>query len=145
MIKLISVIGMVIAVVCSFGLYQLKHQTDIAEREVAGLKTQLAKEQEYVHILHAEWNYINRPENIKQKVEAHLAGMEEMKPDQLVDVSEIPYRPLSLEDLLGDIEREPLRDDGAALDGPVPGSIPGATPDVTMNSKSLTRGGKVNG
>lgn len=141
MIKLISVIGMVIAVVCSFGLYQLKHQTDIAEREVANLKTQLSKEQEYVHILHAEWNYINRPENIKQKVEAHLPGMDEMKPEQLVDISEIPYRPLSLEDLIGDIEREPLRDDGAALDGPATDEIP----DVTLNGKSLTRGGKVNG
>jgi len=130
MIRLISVAAIVLAVGSSFGLYQLKYQTAIAEREAGKLKAQVAKEEEMVHVLRAEWNYLNRPENLQAMVEKHLPEMREVKPAQLVDMSEIPYRPLSMEDLIGEIEGQTREDESFGPTGP---------------ESSLTRGGKVNG
>lgn len=127
MFRVVSAAAIVVAVGCSFGLYQLKHHTAIVRGEVAQLKKSVAKEQELVHILRAEWNYINRPANIRKLVIDHLPELEEVKPSQLTDVMDIPYRPLSLEDLLDEIE------DGQAK----------SKPDE-LGSVS-TGGGKVNG
>lgn len=54
-------IHMVCVAVLAIGLYMVKYSVQDVQRNVASLKTELAREKESLHLLNAEWAYLNRP------------------------------------------------------------------------------------
>lgn len=65
-------IHMVCVAVLAIGLYLVKYAVQDVQRDVASLKTQLANEKESLHLLNAEWAYLNRPERLRALADRHL-------------------------------------------------------------------------
>lgn len=54
------------------GLYLVKYRVQDVAREVAASEQALKKERDAVHLLGAEWAYLNRPERLKQLSQRYL-------------------------------------------------------------------------
>lgn len=65
-------IHMVCIAVLAIGLYLVKYTVQDVQRNVTSLKTQLANEKESLHLLNAEWAYLNRPDRLRQLADRHL-------------------------------------------------------------------------
>lgn len=77
----------------AFGLYQLKHAVQRSEDKLARLERELITSQESIHVLRAEWSYLNRPDRLSRLAGRHLA-LVPVAPDQLGDITELPPRPI---------------------------------------------------
>lgn len=65
-------IHMVLFAVLATGVYLVKYSVQDVQRELASLKTNLATEKESLHLLSAEWAYLNRPDRLRQLADRHL-------------------------------------------------------------------------
>ncbi len=64
------------------GLFQLKYAVQAREDELAGLNRALIASEQAVHVLHAEWSYLNRPDRIAGLAARHL-DLSPMTPEQV--------------------------------------------------------------
>lgn len=53
-------------------LFQIKQEVRVLEDEIAATQRQILQDQEAVHILEAEWSYLNSPARIAALAERHL-------------------------------------------------------------------------
>lgn len=67
----------------AFGLFQIKFKVQNLHREVAELKKQLEHEKNSIHVLKAEWAYLNQPERLQKFAEKFL-NLSEVNPDQII-------------------------------------------------------------
>lgn len=74
----------------AFGLYQVKYEVLDLREEVDLLETELAEERDALHVVKAEWAYLNRPERLRRLAGKYLE-MEPMSGAQLADLSGLPY------------------------------------------------------
>lgn len=82
-------INMVCVAVLAIGLYLVKYSVQDVQRDVATMKTDLAAEKESLHLLNAEWAYLNRPERLRQLADKHL-NLEPMDSRQINAMATIP-------------------------------------------------------
>lgn len=55
-----------------FGLFQVKYEVQRLETELHQLNSEILKEQRLIHVLKAEWSYLNRPERLSALARRHL-------------------------------------------------------------------------
>jgi cell division protein FtsL len=65
-----------------FGLFQIKYKVQDLRKDLAELRLQLSQEKEEIHILGAEWTYLNQPDRIKRLATLYLK-LEPMKIAQM--------------------------------------------------------------
>ena len=56
----------------AMGVYLIKYSVQNIQRDVVIARDSLSHEQESLHLLKAEWAYLNRPERLRQLAERHL-------------------------------------------------------------------------
>ena len=71
-LRITSLIWMASFAVAAFGLYMVKFSVQNLQRDVRVMEQELAAEKESLHLLNAEWAYLNRPERLRQLSERHL-------------------------------------------------------------------------
>jgi hypothetical protein len=74
-----------------FGLFQLKHEVQALEDEMFRLNRAIVGEQQAIHVLKAEWSYINQPQRLQALAARHL-DLQVMKPAQLGSLADLPMR-----------------------------------------------------
>ena len=84
--------------VCAAGaaaatLFALKHEVQRLERELQMVNRQILADQEALHILNAEWSFLNRPSRLAGLASRHL-DLVQMESAQLRDIDTIPVRPV---------------------------------------------------
>lgn len=62
------------------------------ERELAQQQRTILQHQEAIHVLEAEWSYLNRPERISLLAERFLA-LAPLSADHVVSIKDLPKRP----------------------------------------------------
>ncbi len=68
--------------VMASGLFQLKYAVQEREDELTRLNRDLIASEQAVHVLHAEWSYLNRPGRIATLAARHL-DLAPMEPAQI--------------------------------------------------------------
>lgn len=91
--RILTVLGMVLAVGVAITLYQVKFEVHQAERQARELNRELVREREAIQVLEAEWSYLNRPARIQDLAERYL-GLKPLKASQIGSVETLPMRPL---------------------------------------------------
>ena len=86
-----TVIWVALIVAMAFGLFQLKHAVQAREDELARLNRELIASEETIHVLHAEWSYLNRPERLAALAARHL-DLAPMAAGQLGAIDSLPLR-----------------------------------------------------
>lgn len=74
-----------------WGVYQLKYQVQALEAELARTNREIVAEQDSIHVLKAEWSYLNQPRQISEMAKKFLE-VAPIGPRQMVTLSMIPTR-----------------------------------------------------
>jgi hypothetical protein len=80
----------VLPIVAGVGLYLLKMQVEAQKENLAGLQRQIVEARASIHVLKAEWSYLNDPVRLRDQAE-RLLSMRPVRPDQVVTYDRIPY------------------------------------------------------
>lgn len=95
MIRAASFVAVALLVLISFELYNGVSRVKIQERDLAAIKTAIAREQEAIRVLKAEWTYLNQPERLQTLAEKHLP-LSPTGASQIVVLASLPVRAASV-------------------------------------------------
>jgi len=70
-------------------LFQIKQEVRSLEQEIAETQSRILQDQEAVHILEAEWSYLNNPARISTLAERHLK-MVPLPAERIISFAELP-------------------------------------------------------
>ena len=70
--RLTTVIWMACFAIAAFGLYIVKYAVADLQRDVNNVRQEVKAERESLHLLNAEWAYLNRPERLRALASDHL-------------------------------------------------------------------------
>ena len=93
MIRRSTLLWLLAAILVGCGLYQLKYEVQGKEEQLARLNRQIQSEQEAIHVLHAEWAFLNRPDRLADLSNRHLE-LTPVAPAQFSRIASIPERSL---------------------------------------------------
>ena len=88
-IRMTLLIYMAVIALVACGVYFVKYSAQDMQRKVAALEAQLQQEKESLHLLRAEWAYLNRPERLRRLATQHLQ-MVPVVPAALTSLQAIP-------------------------------------------------------
>lgn len=71
-LRITALVYMACFAALSMGLYLVKYSVQNVQREVVAMKDNVAREKESLHLLKAEWAYLNRPDRLQRLASAHL-------------------------------------------------------------------------
>lgn len=91
MIRPLTLIWLVLASVLGFALFQVKHKVQMLEEELAQLNRTILDEQEAIHVLKAEWSYLNQPERL-QALNVKYLGLAPVSAAQVAAIEDLPMR-----------------------------------------------------
>jgi len=74
-----------------FGLFQLKYQVQGLEQKLGRLNHQILESQEAIHVLKAEWSYLNQPDRIQALAQKYLS-LQPLSGGQFRAVDDLPMR-----------------------------------------------------
>ncbi len=97
-----ALVWMILAITAGTGLFLLKYEVRAMEEQLVQIKQQTLNNLESVHVLKAEWSYLNQPTRLED-LGRRLLSLEPVIAQQSVSITDIPMRP------------EPVRHDGAGL------------------------------
>ena len=70
----------------ALGLLSAKYQVKELKSELDTARKEMARESGQIHILEAEWAYLNRPENLSILASQHLPDFGATKPSQIASL-----------------------------------------------------------
>lgn len=71
-LRITALVYMACFAALAMGLYLVKYSVQNIQREVDSTRAELAQEKESLHLLKAEWAYLNRPERLQRLASKHL-------------------------------------------------------------------------
>ena len=119
MIRGTTVIWALLAIFAGVSMLVLKHQVRSLEGDLQGLERAIVAEQEAIHVLAAEWSYLNKPARL-ERLGRELMGLVPATAEQQTDFAEL-HR---------------------ALETPVPDSVPDLPPMTGLRVDASARTGE---
>ena len=98
MIKIAAMFWLAAVAVAALGLFHVKYEVQRLESELKLEHRAILEDQEAIHVLKAEWSFLNRPNRLADLASRHL-GMAPLAPAQIVDVQDLPLRQAPTEEL----------------------------------------------
>lgn len=86
-----TILWFLIATCLGVALFMVKHEVQRREEQLATLHREILASQEAIHVLEAEWSYLNRPDRLEALVRRHL-NLVPMDTRQLGSVATLPMR-----------------------------------------------------
>jgi cell division protein FtsL len=80
------------AIAAAVAAFVVKYEVRDLEDQLAALESELVQSQESIHVLKAEWSYLNRPERLTDLAARYL-DLVPMGPAQMTTLIDVPYRP----------------------------------------------------
>lgn len=79
-------------VVMAITLFLITYEAQTVEKEIAALNREATAQQEAIHVLRAEWSYLNRPERLAALATRHL-GLQSIAPAQMIAAKQFETAP----------------------------------------------------
>ncbi|WP_096702460.1 energy transducer TonB [Magnetospirillum sp. 15-1] len=84
-----TILWTLLAVSVGVVLFVVKYEVKDLEARLAGLNAEIHRNQETIHVLRAEWSYLNDPVRLRTLAEKHL-GMKPVTPTQVATLDTLP-------------------------------------------------------
>ena len=91
MSRIAALVWLAAIVVAALGLFHVKYEVQRLEEELGLEHRSILERQEAIHILKAEWSYLNRPARLSDLAKRHL-GLAPMVGTQVVRLDDLPPR-----------------------------------------------------
>jgi hypothetical protein len=91
MIRTTTLMSMLLGVVLTVVLFALEFQVRELEDELAVLDRSIVAESQAIHVLKAEWSYLNDPWRLRRLAERFLK-LTPVRPEQLSSLADLPRR-----------------------------------------------------
>lgn len=88
--KFAALVWMLVIVVAAFLLYRVKYEVQNLRTQIADTSHQLEMERESLHVVAAEWAYLNRPERL-QALSAKYLSTSSLMVNQIAEVEAVPF------------------------------------------------------
>ena len=89
MIRAATLLWAAMAATAGTGLFLLKYQVQAEEHHLRELRKDIVGAEQAIHVLKAEWSYLNDPLRLREQAERHL-GMHPMRASQIIAIDAIP-------------------------------------------------------
>ncbi|HER27062.1 MAG TPA: hypothetical protein ENI69_08130 [Rhodospirillales bacterium] len=96
MIRHTTLLFLLLAGGLSVALFTIKYRVQDLEQELTSLNKSIFQERQSLHVLKAEWSYLNNPQRLRDLAERYL-GMVPLKSSQLATLQQIGTLRISLE------------------------------------------------
>jgi cell division protein FtsL len=87
---IISILVVILAIGVGTGLFVVKHEVKVLEKELISLNNDIKNDQKSIHVLNAEWSHLNNPARLRRLSSKYL-GLKPIKPSQITGVAAIPF------------------------------------------------------
>ncbi len=91
MIRISAIIWVVVLALLGIGLFQVKYNVQTKERELREVRRQIEANYSSIHVLEAEWSYLNDPLRLSDLARRHT-GLVPTTPGQIGDFAGLPPR-----------------------------------------------------
>lgn len=129
MLKTFDIIMIMIMISAAAVTFRIKAESEAQLREVRSLERQIAREEEAIDLLEADWSLLTQPSRVQKLVDAHKEelGLQATISRQVTSVDAIPEKGLSVD------EGDPIADAIAESES---GAIPKADKKVAAKAKN---------
>ncbi len=79
----------ILPIIAGAGLYFLKMRVESQEQRLVSIQKQIVETRESIHVLKAEWSYLNDPVRLREQAE-RLLSMKPVTPRQIISFDQIP-------------------------------------------------------
>ena len=105
-----TLLWLTLAIVAGAGLFHVSYRVQSLEEELTQVNHDILSEQETLHLLRAEWSYLNEPTRLAELTRRHLA-LAPLAAGQMVRIEDLPLR---LPPLIA--ETAPLKDERGSVE-----------------------------
>jgi cell division protein FtsL len=92
MIRLSTIAWMLLVAVSGYAMFQVKYEVMQLEDELTRVNHQIAQSREAIHVLNAEWSYLNQPARLDQLAKRFLT-LGPIAAAQVGRIDSLPQRP----------------------------------------------------
>lgn len=128
---------LLVAALTGAALYLVSQQVQMAESRLAKLNRAIAKEEETIRVLSAEWSYLNTPERLAKlsKERLDLVPMDGSQIASIGDLPEMPEKPPEVADeVIADADK--VEDAAPTVVAELP-SLPGRKPRTPKSMNAV--------
>lgn len=72
MIRLSTLLWMLLVAVSGYAMFQVKYEVGRLDEELGRVNRQIAADREAIHVLNAEWSFLNQPARLDQLAKRYL-------------------------------------------------------------------------
>ncbi len=91
MIRPTIFMGVLLIAMLVFAVFQVEYRVHNLKTELEEINRQMIAGREEIHVLKAEWSYLNNPNRIRELSEKHLA-LDNVLASQVGDINIVPLR-----------------------------------------------------
>ena len=91
MIRTTTLMSLFLGAVLTVVLFSLEYQVRRLEDELAVLDRSIVIESQAIHVLKAEWSYLNDPWRLRRLAE-HFLNLSPVRPEQVGSLADLPQR-----------------------------------------------------
>ncbi len=91
MIKPTSIIGLILFGVLVYAVFHVEHRVEMLRGELIAINGSVKQDKEAIHVLDAEWSYLNQPQRLEQMSEQYLS-LSQLEGGQIRSINDIPLR-----------------------------------------------------
>lgn len=89
MTRAMTFIGLFLTIVIGAGTYWVSHEVERLEKQYAVIQSDILTEQETIHVLDAEWSYLNSPQRVETLANTYLK-LDQITPLQMASINDLP-------------------------------------------------------
>ncbi|MFV1852310.1 MAG: hypothetical protein ACMZ66_16600 [Thalassospira sp.] len=89
MTRAVTILGLFLTILIGGGTYWVSHEVERLEKRYAEIQSDILAEQESIHVLEAEWSYLNNPARIERLSQEYLS-LDQIKVLQMASIDDLP-------------------------------------------------------
>jgi len=86
-----TLLWLALAIVAGVGLFQVSYRVQSLEDQLTRVNRQILAERDTIHLLNAEWSYLNEPTRLAELAQRHL-NLAPLGATQMVRIEDLPLR-----------------------------------------------------
>jgi hypothetical protein len=141
MIRISAFVWILVLALLGIGLFQVKYNVQSKEAELRGINKQIAANRSAIHVLEAEWSYLNDPTRLADLARRHTDLTPTQAP-QLKRFADLPPRPATAQPDLPSLTPPPLVSSTQPVPTPVTPGVVSASVGSTAQTPNASNGGQ---